>query len=113
MKNLSNFKNFLNENNSSIMILDAPCMGKPDSKYQYRWIVQLSDKSFNDSVLKVQIKYTDWENTPGQWYVGTILNKEGYMGGQISDKIFIDQGQNWYVTGLNDAVLEIKDKLGI
>lgn len=124
MKHLSDFNNFLNEDvqTPDIMILDSPCVC-PNSKFEYRWIVKLSKEDPLKSVMKVEIYHTTknsnaeedaWSGTPGQWYVGTLLNKEGYMGNdRLHDAISIDAGQNWYVLGLVDALEEVKQRLDI
>lgn len=125
MKHLSDFKNFnINEDveTPNIMILDSPCIC-PNSKFEYRWVVKLSKEDPLKSVMMVQIYHTTknsntdkdkWSGTPGQWYVGTLLNKEGYYGNsQLHDYILIDAGQNWGVKGLSDALEEVKTKLHI
>ena len=45
-----------------------------------------------------------WVGTGGQWYLGTILENgvEGY-----NDKIYIDYGQDWYVTGMKEIIKTI------
>jgi hypothetical protein len=70
-----------------------------------------------DSCLYVEHKFEnrdEWNGVPSGWYIGTLLNEEGYHGNnQISDEIMIDGGQRWYVTGLKAALEEVKELLHI
>lgn len=122
MKHLSGFQNFLNESTKEYMILDSPCVC-PDSKFDYRWVVEVNKENPLKSVMMVQIYHTTknsnadedkWSGTPGQWYVGTLLNKEGFYGNdRLHDYILIDAGQHWGVQGLVEALEEVKTKLDI
>ena len=48
----------------------------------------------------------DWDMTPGQWNLSTLL--ETFFSKDISegDRLYIDCGQDWYVDGTREAIIE-------
>lgn len=97
MKHLSGFQNFLNESTKEHIILDSPCIC-PNSKFDYRWVVEVNKDNPLKSVMKVQIFHTTKNSN---------TDKDEWSG------ILIDAGQHWGVEGLSDALEEVKTKLNI
>lgn len=113
MKHLSDYNNFINEDAHQIIILESPCYSN-NSKYKYRWVVKVNKDDVLKSIMFVQQLHDDWGGTPGQWYVGTLLNKEGFYGNNsLVDTISIDAGQHWEVFGLQKALEEVQKVLNI
>jgi len=113
MKHISNYNDFLNENETQKIVLDSICYAE-NSKYDYRWVLKVNTENPLKSVLKVEQLLSEWRGTPGQWYVGTLLGKEGFGGnGRMSDEISIDFGQNWSVAGLIEALEEVEKILNL
>lgn len=51
------------------------------------------------------------EDTPGRWYVVTLLGLDGY-GVRVGDRLAIDYGQDWYVENMGAILGEVtKDML--
>ena len=96
------------------IILSSPAHATEGDKNDYRFILLVAEPKLK-SVLKVERNFRKegkWDGTPGQWYIGTLANAEGYSGtGERTDVAMIDGGQNWYVTGLHDAVDEAEEIL--
>jgi len=112
-KHISNYNDFLNENEEQKIVLDSICYAE-NSKYDYRWVLKVNTENPLKSVLKVEQLLSEWRGTPGQWYVGTLLGVDGFGGnGRMSDKISIDFGQNWSVAGLIEALEEVKKILNL
>jgi hypothetical protein len=116
MKHISNYNDFLNENETilSTIVLDSPCVSE-NPKYKYRWVLKINVNPLK-SVLKVEQQFTsgEWSGTPGQWFVGTLLNKDGFGGdSRVYDTISIHFGQNWNVSGLVDALKEVENILNL
>lgn len=52
----------------------------------------------------------DWvlsvENSPGSWYVKTLLGLDHFSNGPTGDFIWLDWGQKWSVSGMSKAITE-------
>ena len=78
--------------------------------HSYRFVLEINETDKLKSVLKIEQCFPitfEWVGTPGHWYIKTLLENP------IGDKIMIDAGQNWYVTGLTAALKEVKQILNI
>jgi len=49
-----------------------------------------------------------WDRTPGSWFLSTLLG-EYSSGPRISDRVYIDGGQNWYVENILAVLEEAKE----
>jgi len=59
--------------------------------------------------IEMQCKDGEWHVTPGQWYLSTLVGADkwgGHPGKWVDDKIFIDFGQGWFITGMHDVLEE-------
>ena len=43
----------------------------------------------------------NWSGTGGRWFLSTLLE------GGVNDKLYMDYGQDWYVTGMKEVVDQI------
>jgi uncharacterized protein with gpF-like domain len=94
------------ENPDIIVLENQPI--DPTGKYEYKAILEKS--TFRGSehkwVLKIVGIYPSGTSlTPGQWYLDTLLGFDEF-GGKISDIIYIDYGQKWYVKGMIPVLKE-------
>ena len=86
------------------------------SGYKYRGVLVKTDAPYKENtgewIVKIEEyfpKTDEWQGTPGQWYLSTLLGtNDGGEGKPLNDKIMIDAGQNWYVTGMKSLYDEIK-----
>lgn len=47
------------------------------------------------------------DSTPGQWYMSTLQGTRPFSSGyRVGDRMCIDWGQNWFVTGFAAALTE-------
>ena len=88
----------------------------PEGKRHYKAILtrNLDDKnsSFDGAwVLKIIRDFdnnNDWSGTPGSWFLDTLLGFDGF-GTRSEDKVYIDFGMNWYVTGMFKVLKEAEE----
>lgn len=71
--------------------------------YTYKTCLRLKDGD-KDWVLSV-------ENSPGSWYLKTLLGLDHFSNGPTGDFIWLDWGQRWSVTGMAAAIKEAVDHL--
>ena len=45
----------------------------------------------------------EWSKTPGQWYVSTLMEDP------LRDKIYIDYGAKWLVSGMREALANVPE----
>lgn len=79
-------------------------VGGKDSSKNYRAVMRYTAHDTPGKLVVVVQEYfpslDEWRNTPGQWYLSTLLE-----GGKIRDSISIDAGQRWQVdSGLSEAL---------
>lgn len=96
------------------IILKSPAHARGKDENDYRFVLKIASPPFK-SLLQIERNFKKkgkWDMTGGGWYVGTLLNIKGYGGdssGRKSDNvIMIDGGQDWGVTGLIDALKEVR-----
>ena len=98
------------------IILKSPALASDNDDNDYRFVLVVKEPKL-DSNLRIERNFKkkgEWDGVPSGWYIGTLLDKEGYHGtGQQSDFIYIDGGQKWGVGGLQDALKEVKEILNI
>lgn len=96
-------------------ILTSPAIAAEGDSNDYRFLLKVCETNHMNSTLHIQRNFKKqgaWDGVPSGWHIGTLLNKPGYYGNnQVSDMIFIDGGQNWYVTGLCEAIKEVQEIL--
>ncbi len=65
--------------------------------------------------LKLKEGDSDWvlsvENSPGSWYVKTLLGLDGLTSNPTGDFIWLDWGQKWSVSGMAPVISEAMDYL--
>ena len=66
--------------------------------YTYEVYLRLKDGD-KDWVLSV-------ENSPGSWYLKTLLGLDHFSNGPTGDFIWLDWGQKWSVSGLAPVITE-------
>jgi hypothetical protein len=98
------------------VILDSPAIAAEGDNNEYRFVLKIAEPKTN-STLHIERNFRkqgEWDGVPSGWHIGTLLNEEGYYGtGEHSDQIMIDGGQKWGVSGLSNALEEVKGILHI
>jgi hypothetical protein len=65
--------------------------------------------------LKLKAGDTDWvlsvDNSPGSWYLKTLLGLGHFSNGPTGDFIWLDWGQRWSVSGMAEVIKEAVDYL--
>lgn len=104
----------VNPQKKQIIILDAPCSCAIASA-PYRWALDVNETDPYKSAVFVQRNNGEcWDPTPGRWYLGTLMNIDGFCGNSmVYDYIYIDGGLQWGVSGLAGALAEIEQKLNL
>lgn len=99
-------------------ILEAPIVGWHNGERldtRYRAILFTEDRAdaFKDEpILAIEAESKSnpgaWGRTPGSWYLSSLLGLDGFASsrGPIGDRIAIDYGQGWFVTGMVAALRE-------
>ena len=74
---------------------------RSDSSTEYRAILEQKE---GGDVFVIERKVDgEWSKTPGQWYVSTLMEDP------LRDKIYIDYGAKWLVSGMREALANVPE----
>ena len=74
---------------------------RSNSDIEYRAIFKKKEKG---DVIAIEMKIDgEWSRTPGQWFVSTLMKDP------VGDKLYIDYGANWWVTGMLEALANVPE----
>ena len=74
---------------------------RSDSSIEYRAILEQKD---GGDVFVIQQKIDgEWSWTPGRWFVSTLMEDP------VRDKIYIDYGAKWLVSGIREALANVPE----
>lgn len=83
---------------------------------EYRVVLIKNDNTYKSVIRpeKYSQKMEEWISTGPGWQLGTLLGIEGFYGnGRTGDKVYLDMGQNWYVTGMSAVLNEAEETIGV
>ncbi len=95
--------------NSEKTILNSPALASEGDGNEYRFVLKINGEDKLKSTLHIERNFKKqgaWDGVPSGWYISSLL-EHNTLTDKRSDQIFIDGGQNWYVTGLRDAIKEV------
>ncbi len=103
-------------------VLESPAFGSKSGnpiETPYRWV--LLPKGFspayesNKPIIQCEQQFRDgsWGSCGGGWEVEMLLNGNSWSPPFTWDTIALDGGQQWYASGLQDALNEARGILGI
>ena len=101
--------------NSERTILTSPAIAEKSDNNEYRFVLKVNEENKLKSSLHIERNFRkqgEWDGVPSGWYIKSLMN-HNILTGKRSDQIFIDGGQNWYVTGLRNAMDEAMEILGL
>jgi hypothetical protein len=74
---------------------------RSDSNIEYRAILKQQEEG---DVLVIEQKIDgEWSRTPGQWLISTLMEDP------LRDKIYIDYGAKWLVSGMREALANVPE----
>ena len=74
-------------------------LGEKSSSFDGAWVLRIiRDFENND----------DWSGTPGSWFLDTLLGYDNF-GSRSEDRVYIDYGNDWFVTGMAPVLKEAEE----
>jgi len=77
--------------------ITLPIKATDNHGYSYWVTLKLKDGDKLGWILSI-------DETPGSWYMDTLLGKDEYSGSRSTRKIYIDFGQDWFCNNIDNVL---------